>query len=196
MIGEIDIQWRWIWRWELLRGQRLSTHMECSSEYLLFINVFTNRGKVQKTFVYSVNNFLSYWYSGNSFSSALSSVHRLTFVIISIFQDNFYFLLPFRFTCWTTTQCRLWLMWWECWRRLLLTLLLSALRSFVQMISEYVMEISYTKSLFIMWIWAFCEFNVNGNMLKARCMYYLGQFEKSLLVWTKADRLRRNNKEV
>ena len=33
-------------------------------------------------------------------------------------------------------------------------------------------------------------------MLKARCMYYLGQFEKSLLVWTKADRLRRNNKEV
>ena len=27
-------------------------------------------------------------------------------------------------------------------------------------------------------------------------MYYLGQFEKSLLVWTKADRLRRNNKEV
>ena len=31
---------------------------------------------------------------------------------------------------------------------------------------------------------------------KARCMYYLGQFEKSLLVWTKADRLRKNNKEV
>ena len=27
-------------------------------------------------------------------------------------------------------------------------------------------------------------------------MYYLGQFEKSLLVWTKADRLRKNNKEV
>ena len=105
-------------------------------KYLFFINVFTNRGKVQKTFVYSMNNFLSYWYSGNSFSSALSSVHRLTFVIISIFQFNFYFFLPFRFICWTTTQCRLWLMWWECWRRLLLTLLLSALRSFVQMISE------------------------------------------------------------
>ena len=27
-------------------------------------------------------------------------------------------------------------------------------------------------------------------------MYFLGQFEKSLLTWTKADRLRRNNKEV
>ena len=49
-------------------------------------------------------------------------------------------------------------------------------------------------------IWAFCELRTNdlfnGNMLKARCMYYLGQFEKSLLVWTKADRLRKNNKEV
>ena len=27
-------------------------------------------------------------------------------------------------------------------------------------------------------------------------MYFLGQFEKCLLTWTKADRLRKNNKEV
>ena len=31
---------------------------------------------------------------------------------------------------------------------------------------------------------------------QARCMYFLGQFEKCLLTWTKADRLRKNNKEV
>ena len=31
---------------------------------------------------------------------------------------------------------------------------------------------------------------------QARCFFFLGQFEKSLLVWTQANRIRTNNKEV
>ena len=42
----------------------------------------------------------------------------------------------------------------------------------------------------------FGELLQTPDYFQARCFFFLGQFEKSLLVWTQANRIRTNNKEV